>query len=766
MKDLTGCTLGHYSISSRLGPARAGSVYRARDNRLDRDVALEVIAEESFVDLAQRQQFEREARVAARLVHPGILTVYELGLDDGFLYIARELLEGRPLRALLDKGPISPARALRYATELAEALSTAHARGITHGNLTLESLFLTADDRIKVLDFGLAQVGGAGDSNGPAADVNAAGVVLYEMLVGRHPFCGVRDSEAAAALRRESPVRLPLGHGPFARVIERCLASDADARFASSEALAGALRDVASARQSRKRGLGQAAAVVVTLATVGGLLFAGPRACSPAVQAPPTRSVMVLPFQDLSAVPTPAYFVEGMTEALITRLARISALRVFAKASSMRAGASGRDLPSLARELEVDAFVQGTVERREDRTTLRVRLLDPLEERTLWSEVYSREMSFVLALHGELAHDIANEVGVALTDHEERALGKDRAVDPRAYDEYLRGRIHDERWDREGWLRATSHYKAAIELAPDLALAHAALSMNYCWGDTLGGLAPEETQQLALAHAERAATLAPDLAEAQVALGNARYLAWDWAGTERALRRGVELGPGLSQSHASLAELMRLFRRYDEARDEASSAVRLDPLSPRTRIFLIWVHYVAGDYDEAHRQTDELLVLEPDYPVAVHSRVLILLAEGRVEEALEVAAGEHPVWPYSELLEATALARLGRAAEARRILERLEARHHSHGDVPPTPIGTVHFRLGDTDEAFEWWEKACRSRDQMLVALLSEPAVDPLRVDPRLHRLLECTGLTPWYPAEPGSEVSGAGARAEASYVY
>ncbi len=788
MGDLTGCTLDHYVVQSRLGQGGMGVVYRARDTRLDRDVAIKVIRGDAAAASRRIGRFVSEARAAGSLNHPGILTVLEFGSHEGQPFIVTELLEGRSMRAVIAEGALPAERVLRYAIEIADALAAAHARGITHRDLKPANLFLTAEGRIKILDFGLAKQHGdedatdestrdttvslatmpgaligsfaymapeqiRGEPADPRADVFAVGLILHELLTGSHPFRRTSTHEAiAAVLRDEAPsfeaevANCPAG---LQEIVTRCLSKDRSRRFASGRELAKALRRLRSDRPARSArpflGKLRVPALLVVIAGATGLWFYERCPSSGETE----NSVMVLIFQDLTAGIDEPHFAEGMTDALISRLGRIASLRVVSATTSRRYRNVDLPLADLGKKLGVQFFVEGSVMRVEGRVVVRARLIDAKTEHQLWAEEYNRGLESSLVLQSEIARDIASQVGVVLSEEDESRLFVEQDIDTEAIDEYLRGRMHYERTTRESWRMAADHYSKAIEIAPDFALAHAALSILHGSADELGDLDPQEAQRLSFEHARRALALEERLAEAHVAMGTALALTWSWSEAERELRRGVALNPGSSDTHGQLAWLLALRGRLDEALVEAEIAARrLDPQSTRRGAQLGWIHYLAHRYDDARAQWMRVLESEPGYAPAIYHLGLVDAIEGRHDEALRALRGVRGLGTRPATMEAMVLALAGRDIDARRLLAELSSRQQRGGGVSSALVALVHVALGEPDSAITSLQSAFDIQDPYLAAVLVDPFCDPLRNDPRFVELWRRVETTEWRPVD------------------
>jgi serine/threonine protein kinase len=486
----SGRRLGPYEILSPLGAGGMGEVLKAKDTRLQRTVAIKVLPSELSSDAERRSRFEREAHAASALNHPNITTVFDIGEDDGTHYIVMELVEGKTLRELLEDGPLPPAKLLPLATQIAEGLAKAHSAGIVHRDLKPENLMVTDDGLVKILDFGLAKLTPQGAEEGSEAptetkvtqqgvflgtvpymspeqaasrpldyrtDQFSFGSILYELATGKRAFKKETAPETLAAIIEEEPEPIRKLNetvpAELAAVVERCLAKDRAGRYESTEELAKELKTVPETplpwRRRRKVLWGAAGVLVALLGVALGPKLRGlwDRLTS---RAGPASIEAVLPLRNLSGDPEQEYFSDGMTEALITDLAKVSGLKVIAPHSAMRYKNTDKPLAEVARELGVDALVEGSALRAGDSVRIMAQLIDPRTEQALWAEGYERALENVLVLQGEVARAIAGELAVSLTPGETRRMAAARPVNPEAYDAYLKGSYYWKTMTPEG----------------------------------------------------------------------------------------------------------------------------------------------------------------------------------------------------------------------------------------------------------------------------------------------------------------------------
>ena len=561
-----GSALGRYRIVERLGEGGMGSVYRATDPRLERDVALKVLHADPDTGRGEehRRQLRLEARALSRLLHPNIATLFDLDSDDGVDFLVLEYVPGHTLAWLLESGPLPEARARAIALEVAEALEAAHEQGVVHRDLKPGNIILNPRGRAKVLDFGLARLQGSsgasvtslrgaepaghlagtlpymapeqirGERTDARADVWAMGAIMHEMCAGSRPFAGGDYSQLLYRIVNEPAPALrtlrPAVSESYAAIVARCLEKDAARRFADAAALRRALRGDDSVES-----------IALPLAARAS---GAPPAPEPAGGGR-IRSLAVLPLANRSGDPTQEFFADGMTDALIADLAQIGALRVISRTSAMRFKGSDRPLPEIARELRVDGVVEGSALLAGGRVRITVQLIEAASDRSLWARSYERELTDILSLQSEVARAIADEVRVQVTPEERTRLEPKGPVNPAAHVAYLQGRFLWNRWTTEAFQQSLVRYREALAADPGYALAWAGLADSYATLGNTNAMPPAEAYAQARQAAERGLALDPSLAELHASLAYVhRFHDWDWARAERGFLRALELNPG------------------------------------------------------------------------------------------------------------------------------------------------------------------------------------------------------------------------------
>jgi TolB-like protein/DNA-binding winged helix-turn-helix (wHTH) protein/tetratricopeptide (TPR) repeat protein len=489
-----------------------------------------------------------------------------------------------------------------------------------------------------------------------------------------------------------------------------------------------------------RRAAGAAAGVALLAACVVMLTAAGDRARpTRASGAARITSLAVLPLENMSRDPGQEYFVEGMHEALITHVARLSGLeRVIARPSMVRYRNTSKPLREIAEELGVDALVTGAAMQDGGRVRVTAQLIRGSTENVLWAGSYERERRDAVSLQGELVAAIVEGIELELTPRERVTLTGARAVDPEAYEEYLRGRFHLNRFTHANYKEAIAHLQHAVKNDPGYAPAHAALAYAYGLIGGWGDFDPRDWLPRAEESSLRALRLDDRLAEAHVSRAWLQaYYEWDWAASEASYRTAIELDPGYAEGHHRYAILLSRLGRHDEARARIDRARQLDPFSVPVSNNSCWIAFMARDFDRAAAECRRTLEWEPNYALALHQLSWVYALVGRHAEAVELA--QRAAGVSSDAYGAGHLgmiyAAAGRRQDAQRVLDGLlEQRQREY--VPPINIAMVYLGLGQSDRAMDWLDRAYDERSGRLANLNVQPLFDPLRAEPRFQALL------------------------------
>ncbi|HEX5422706.1 MAG TPA: protein kinase [Candidatus Acidoferrales bacterium] len=779
--------VSHYRILEKVGEGGMGVVYRAHDDRLGRDVALKFLPPPLVADKAARDLLIREARAASALNHPNICTVYDIGRADGRDYIVMEFVKGSPLASKIREGGLPDETVIAYGEQIADALAHAHEHGIIHRDLKSSNIMITPDGRAKVLDFGLAKrsgvdrppdqttesfdtddTPGAGTMHYTApeilrggradarSDIWSLGVMLYEMVSGRRPFQGRTAYELSSDIMYHAPPSISPKNTPGLRpLIECCMAKSPVDRYPHAGEVRAALSllrattplpqhpptpalatpAVSGPRRSWVFVIG---ALCVVLLALGGWAWFRERG---ETVAPATiHSLAVLPLENVSGDPSEEFFAEGMTDELTTQLAEISSLRVISRTSVMQYKDSKKSLPEIAKNLRVDAVVEGSVLRSGNRVRITAQLIQAETDKHLWARSYEGDARDVLGLQRNVAQEIANEVKVRLTPEEQKRLSSAPTVNPAAHEAYLKG-VYLNKGTGEQKRRAKDYFEQAIRLDPNYAPAYAGLSSFY-W--TTLDLPPRQAIPKAKENALKALDLDPSLAQAHSELAAIRFEGdWDWPGAEQEFHRALELNPNNAESHRLYSLMLSALGRADQASFQIQRAEDLDPLSTSTQVTAGFLLYYARRYDAAIDQCRQVLELDANSPGAYDCLGSAYLAKGMYEDA--VAAAQKATSLSGN--DSHRLVGLGRAyaladrrTDAEKVLDQIRKRSNE-SYMPPYFSAVIYAALGERDAAFSWLEKAYSERDGYLIWIKVDSEVDPLRADPRFQKLLQKMNL-------------------------
>jgi serine/threonine-protein kinase len=783
-----GSELAHYRIVEALGQGGMGVVYRAHDPTLGRDVALKVLPSSTFRDPVARARLLREARSAARLNHPNICTIYEVGEADGQAYIAMELIEGETLSARMVRSPLSPEEVLACALQLSQALAHAQERGVVHRDLKGANVLLMKDGRIKVLDFGLAKrvAEGHGDEathteitltrpgavvgtlaymapeqlRGEPADMRsdiwALGVILYEMVAGARPFQGKSSYQLTNSILSEPPRPMP-SRVPLALqgLVERCLEKEPARRYqraaevrAALEALQTGTTSLAGLRYaaSRRRWLLTGGGLALALLALAGLEVAGVRLRLPDfVGEDRISSLVVLPLANLSGDPSQDFFADGMTEALIAELSQIAGLDVVSRTSAMQYKSTTKQLPEIVRELDVQGVIEGGVLREGQAVRVTIKLVAGRTDKTLWAQTFDREATGILALYSDVARAIAEEVEVTLSPEEQALLARAGSVDPEAYEDYLKGRMHWYNQTPYDVDRALQYFRRALEKDPSLALAHVGMGYVWTYYASTGMMPTEEMKQKVAESIGEAAKIDPTLAEAHEAEADYRfYYAWDWEAAETSFRRAVELKPNSADMRLYYWEFLAAMNRMDEAEEQIRRCLELDPFNSYVQMSYGLFLLSSRRYAEAVAQFQEILKTDMDFGPAHLGLWQAHHHRGEHEVAFAAAREYFSKWGDEEMAEVldAGLAESGYRGAMRRAAER-KAERADRFVVLGLEVARLFAYAGDAERALEWLEKAYAARETGLVKLQIDPDWDSLRDSPRFQRIVDEMAFPP-----------------------
>jgi serine/threonine protein kinase/Tfp pilus assembly protein PilF len=703
-----GSRLGPYEILSTIGAGGMGEVWKARDTRLDRIVAIKQVKPQHSA------RFAEEARAIAALNHPNICQIFDIGPD----YLVLEYIEGRPLSGGLDITEV-----LRVALQIADALESAHRRGIIHRDLKPANILLTDAGSAKLLDFGLAKLVSAeagsrtetieGAVAGTAAymapeqavgkhpdqrsDIFSFGAVLYELISGTRPFAGNSVAEVLSGVLRDDPP--PLHTSPaLQQIVMKCLAKSPADRFQTAADLKSALE------HARMPG------------------------------APRPSSIAVLPFTNMSGDKENEFFSDGLTEDIINALTQVPGVQVTARTSAFSFRGKDSEIQEIARRLDVEYILEGSVRKAGSRIRVTAQLIRAANQFHVWSERYDRELTDVFAIQDEISEAIAGHLKMSLAPSSPRRIPK-----VAAYEAFLQSRYHWQKLNPEGFARSLEWVERAIALDPEYAdpyVGRAAYYFSVAW---YGGEDPRRMMPKVRESALKALSLSQDHAEAHATLGSVMAVFdYDWAGAAQHFQLAMTLEKNFHVMLPYANWFLRPLGRLEEALTVFVELRRRDPLSAATSSELAHVLLLMRRYDEAAEAATHTLDLEADHQLALYTLITAHVQQGRFDEAIALAGRDVQLrgrrWAVPLTYLGYAYAAAGRLNDARAVLDEMLA---LPGDVNALALANIYCALGEIDTAVDWVDKAIEQRHPLVAILKNWPIFDGMRRHPRYPELLQ-----------------------------
>ena len=794
-----GARLGPYEILAPLGAGGMGEVYRARDTRLGRDVAIKVLPASLATDPERVRRFEQEARAASALNHPNIVVVFDVGsakvssrgpeeavslrgpkgaeaissdtpglprplrglaVTEGATevevhYLVEELLDGESLRERLQGGPIPPRKVIELAVQMCSGLAAAHEKGIVHRDLKPENLFITKDGHVKILDFGLAKLVEAPLSPEEVAEASTLiGATEAGVVLGTVGYMSPEQLRGQSVDRRADIFALGC-------VLYEMLAGErAFAGSATADTLAAILTREPRPLAERQPEVPAALELVVLRClekrpeerfdTARDVAFAlraltQPEGAAGAMTSSPTSprddrpSIAVLPFANLSADAEQEYFCDGMAEEILNALAHVQGLRVVARTSSFAFKGRTGDVREIGAQLDVATLLEGSVRRAGERLRITAQLINVADGSHLWSERYDRRLEDVFAIQEEIALAIVDNLRVHLLGRERAAITRRATENLDAHSAYLRGQFYWNTFTPDAFTRSRASFEEAIRIDPGYAPASSGLGMWYVsqafWADF-----PSETAWLeASALAERALASDPESWLAHTVRGNLlAFFERRWVEAEESLRKGTLYGPGQAAAHFNLAAFLVVRRRWEQVVEEARLALRLDPLSaPNCAWSATWL-YAAGCENEARVELEKTVAVDPSHWLPHWELAMLAAGKGRLDEARfasEKAVELSGRASMAVTLLACVSQALGDEHRAGLLEEELLERAH-RGHVAPTPLAWIADSRRGAVGAVHWLERAAATRDPLLCFYRTVPAT-LLSGDPAIEAVLQ-----------------------------
>ena len=791
-QTLVGRTLGHYELVALIGSGGMGEVYRARDSRLDRNVAIKVLPQHLSAHPDALNRFEREAKAVAALSHPNILAIHDFGHEGGMAYLVMELLEGESLRQRLAHSILNWRESVKISASVAEGLAAAHAKGIIHRDIKPENVFLTTDGLVKILDFGIARVKKAvvshaetlisqglnetkpgtlmgtigymspeqvrGDSADAPSDIFSLGCVMLEMLTGDRPFARKSNAETMASILRDDPPSLEATELPpeLDRIIFRCLEKSPEDRFQSARDLAFDLRSMLTSASGTYRAVSGAipalpvsassakrpawllpAIVAAVLLTAG--LFWWTMLRKPSV---PTNTVAILPFENADNDPAINYLCEGIPENITIALAEVPQIRVMGWSTVKYKTQIQKeaDPQKIGRDLKVYAVVLGKVRQTGDHLSITVEMINVSDGRQLWGNRFEIGLDEARTVQSEIAGNVSENLQVKLSGEQQRQISARYNTDSETYQAYLKGRYHlnQRASDWESNLKtAVEYFKKAAASDPRFALAYAGLADAY--------VLLENDSANTIAAANQALKLNPQLVEPKAAIAFARaQFDWQWQQAENGFLEAIAQQPRYATAHHWYAEFLATQGRFDESLKEIKLAAEIEPLS--MPISVDWGYYLffARRFDESIAQFRKTLRFDPNNTNALSFMSAAYEAKGDYPQSVNAFLDLQRVRKRKpEEIEAikTSFDQNGVNGYWRLKLEKLQPAINSGDSASAIRAAYLHSSLGEKDQAINLLEAAYKKHFYALWYMKVDPRYDNLRDDPRFADLLKRIGF-------------------------
>jgi serine/threonine protein kinase/Tfp pilus assembly protein PilF len=718
-----------------------GEVYLAEDTKLERRVAVKFLSQQLTRDRESVERFTREAKAAAALNHPNIVTIYEVDEFNGQIFIVMEYVEGQSLRDYVGAtGPVAPTigDTINYITQICEGLSKAHQAGIVHRDIKPENILIDNDRRVKILDFGLAKLKGGskltkesstlgtlpymspeqakGEQVDLRTDIWSLGVVIYEMVTGQLPFKGDYDQAIIYSILNEEPEPITNIKGDVSAeldsVIQKTMQKDPEQRYQNFSDLK---RDLNSIKKH----------IDVKHVT-------NDQKTSP--------SIAVLPFVNMSADPENEYFSDGMAEDIINALSKIKDFRVAARTSTFSFKGERIDVREIGRKLKVESILEGSVRKAGNRLRITAQLIKVQDGYHLWSEQYDRVVTDVFDIQDEITLAIVNALKIELHVAENQAVTKRYTDNVEAYHLYLKGRYYWNKMNIEAFRKAINLFQKAIDIDPTYALAYAGMADAHTGlGDAgISAVSPREAFSTAKAAVNKALEIDQMLAEAHASLGHLKMHDFDWSGAEREFKKAIELNPNYATTYHMCAFYFALMERHHEALTTIKRAQELDPVSLGIITDIGVIYYFSGQYDKAIAQYRKVLEMDPGF---VRAYVTLGSAFGQmgmyqdaidmIQKAMDLSGDPAKMAPLGRVYALS-----GNKVEALKVIDELKELSKQRY-ISPYCLALIYASMDEKDQAMNWLQKAYEELVSELIYLKVDPYLNKLRSDPRFKELIK-----------------------------
>ncbi len=778
---------GDYELLEKLGGGGQGLVYRARQKSLNRTVALKIVALGQLATGRHLKRFHLEAQAAARLDHPCIVPIYEIGERDGCCYFSMKLIEGGPLDEVVEREPMPPRRAGELIAKVARTIHYAHEHGILHRDIKPGNILIDGKGEPHLTDFGLArlmesestltrtlevlgtpsymapeQAVGNSAAVSRATDVYGLGAVFYQLLTGHPPFAGGTTYETVQLVLEKEPRQPRLWNPKIDRDLSiiclKCLEKDPSRRYNSALALAEDLERWLKHEPIHARSVGifrrgqkwlrrnPMAALLVALsfafvATLGLTIWENQSA------RPPTGAgVAVLPFVNMSPDKENEYLSDGITEDLCTALSQVKGLRVPARTSSFMFKGKTENIRKIGKELNVPTVLEGSVSKAGNKLRVTAQLLNVADGFHLWAATYDREITDILEIRSDISRRVVDALKVQLGLEEKERLARKPTENLKAYELYLQGRFELNKFTEKSFANSIEYFRQAITLDPGFALAHAGLAEAYNTIGYWGYVAPKEAFPEAKKAARKALELDPDLAEAHTTLAYTQFqYDWKFEEAEKEFKEAIRLNPNSVSARLGFCEYLLDFGRFGEAHQQLERAKELDPLSVRVSFWFGAESFAERNFDRATEQVEQTIAMDPNNP-------LVLGLLGAVSYHKNMPAEAFASWEKVNSLEGTfspeEMAQMRKAYETaglsaffKKQNEFRQKRIAEGKYQSPLYIALDYAQAGDDTQALDWLDRAVEERTPWLLELNNDAGWDGVRSQPRFIALLKKIGL-------------------------
>ena len=736
---MIGQTISHYRILEKLGGGGMGVVYKGQDLKLDRFVALKFLPPELTANAEAKERFIHEARATSKLQHNNICTVHDIDESpDGQMFMVMDYYEGKTLREEITHRQLPIENCIDIVLQIGQGLAEAHQHGILHRDIKPANILITKNGVAKIVDFGLAKLAGQakltktgttvgtaaymspeqtmGEEVGQQTDIWSLAVVLFEMLAGHLPFRGDHEAAMMYSIVHEEPQALlrfrPDVQPSIAAVVSKALQKDRASRYQTAREFLTEL----------------------TTATTRGVQL--PR---------PEKSIVVLPFVDMSPQRDQEYFCDGIAEELISALGKLQHLHVASRTSTFSFKGKGLDVRTIGEKLNVTTVLEGSIRKAGNRLRITAQLVNVEDGYQMWSERYDRELDDVFTVQDEISKAIVDTLKIKLGLSKDELIVKRYTENLEAYQLYLKGRFYLNERTPASLKKSLEHFDHAAQKDSNYALAYAGMADAYLLLGWYGDRVPSESFSRARAAVKKALDIDQSLAEAHASLAAIKEgYDWDFVGAEQEFQRAIELNPSYAMACHWYGVYLARKGKFDEAHRQLQRALELDPYSPTININVGMAYYLAREYEKAIPHIRKALEIDPNFIPAHSSLGQVMLASGHHDDAIiELMSanitGNDP-WILSNLIHAYGIT--GNKQAALLIYDELKtmaARRY----VPAVCHAIAHSSLGETDKAFEMLDHAFQERAGLWFLMLSDPVFDNLRTDRRFTALIKKIGLEP-----------------------